>query len=61
MLTAIKPQSKRSASRAPAVRKTIKKLFWVRPGHPDLDRAGNFLLTKGDEIRLESKPRGAVG
>ena len=37
-----------------------QELFWVHPGHPDLDRAGDFLLSNLVEIRLESVTRGSA-
>lgn len=32
--------------------------FWVRPGHPDLDRAGDLLLAEASGWRRESVSRG---
>lgn len=61
MLTEIKRSPKRSGNRKPSAPKTRKELFWVRPGHPDMDRAGDFLLQKLEEIRLESNARGPAG
>ena len=33
-------------------------LFWIRPGHPDLDRAGELLLSQTEAWRRESVSRG---
>lgn len=41
-------------------RKAPKELFWVQPGHPDLDRAGDLLLSNLVSIRLESMTRGTA-
>ncbi|MDO8545173.1 MAG: hypothetical protein Q7S40_32435 [Opitutaceae bacterium] len=54
-----KKSRKNERNRSP--KKHGKELFWVRPGHPDLDRAGDLLLEKLAEIRLESKSRGTAG
>lgn len=60
MITA-KKTSRSSRSRKPAAKKQGKELFWVRTGHPDLDRAGDLLLMDATKIRLESKSRGVAG
>lgn len=61
MLVENKRRGKKNGGRPAAKGKATKELFWVRPGHPDLDRAGNFLLKHLTEIRLESKTRGTAG
>jgi len=58
MLTKNKPKEKKKAALKRVNRPVGRELFWVHPGHPDLDRAGDFLLSNLGEIRLESVVRG---
>jgi len=60
MLTKNKPKEKKKAARKRMNRSVGQELFWVHPRHPDLDRAGDFLLSNLVEIRLESVPRGSA-
>lgn len=57
MLTKNKPKEKKKAALKRVKRPVGRELFWVHPGHPDLDRAGDFLLSNLVEIRLESVAR----
>lgn len=61
MLTEVKHRPRRNGNRKPSALESRRELFWVRPGHPDMDRAGELLLQKLEEIRLESKARGTAG
>jgi hypothetical protein len=52
-----------SPSNGPALslsktRRRAPTRFWVRPGHPDLDRAGDLLLAEASGWRRESVSRG---
>ena len=60
MLTKNKPKEKKKAALKRMNRSVGRELFWVHPGHPDLDRAGDFLLSNLVEIRLESVARGSA-
>ena len=61
MLTKNRPsrlQKKKKAGRPAATAEPVR--FWIRPGHPDLDRAGDLLLAETESWRRESVGRGAA-
>lgn len=51
-----RPQGKKKVVRRAAEAGPAR--FWVRPGHPDLDRAGDLLLAGTEVWRGESVSRG---
>jgi hypothetical protein len=39
-------------------KRDARKSFWRRPSHPELDRAGDFILKNLDLMREEATARG---
>ena len=54
MLTKTPKRSKRTLVPARPQSRSHPEMFWVRAGHPDLDRAGDLLLRHLAEIRQEA-------